>query len=161
VARSLGLADQSARWAVASLSDRLAGRQLLLVLDQCEHLADGCAVMADALLRTSPSLRIIATSRHVLGVAGEVTMTVPPMTVPAEDSPTSPEELLRSEAVRLFADRAKRARRAFPGGRGRARHRDRQPGRGRPAAARLRPYHGIAAVTPPAVRGATPTWRAR
>lgn len=62
VARSLGLSDQSARWAVASLSDRLAGRQLLLVLDQCEHLADGCAVMADALLRASPSLRIIATS---------------------------------------------------------------------------------------------------
>jgi len=106
VARSLGLADQSARWAVASLSDRLAGRQLLLVLDQCEHLADGCAVMADALLRASPSLRIIATSRHVLGVAGEVTMTVPPMTVPAEDSPANPEELLRFEAVRLFADRA-------------------------------------------------------
>ena len=106
VARSLGLSDQSARWAVAALSDRLAGRQLLLVLDQCEHLADGCAVMADALLRASPSLRIIATSRHVLGVAGEVTVTVPPMTVPAEDGPTSPEELLRFEAVRLFADRA-------------------------------------------------------
>ena len=87
VARSLGLSDKSARWAVASLADYLEGRQLLLVLDGCEHLADACAVMADALLRGCPGLRIIATSRHVLGVAGEVTIAVPPMTVPAEDSP--------------------------------------------------------------------------
>jgi DNA-binding CsgD family transcriptional regulator len=106
VARSLGLADKSARWAVASLSDRLASRRILLVLDQCEHLADACAVMADALLRACPSLRIIATSRHVLGVAGEVTVAVPPMTVPADCPSAVPEELLCYEAVRLFADRA-------------------------------------------------------
>src|SRR5215469_2935971 len=106
VARSLGLSDWSARWAVASLSDHLAGRQVLLVLDQCEHLADACAVMADALLRGCLGLRIIATSRHVLGVAGEVTVTVPPMTVPAGCPPDRAEELLRYEAVRLFADRA-------------------------------------------------------
>jgi predicted ATPase/DNA-binding CsgD family transcriptional regulator len=106
VARSLGLADKSARWAVASLSDRLASRRVLLVLDQCEHLADACAVMADALLRACPGLRIVATSRHVLGVAGEVTVAVPPMTVPADCPSAVPEELLRYEAVRLFADRA-------------------------------------------------------
>jgi predicted ATPase/DNA-binding NarL/FixJ family response regulator len=105
VARSLGLADKSGRWAVASLSDRLAGRRVLLVLDQCEHLADACAVMADALLRACPGLRIIATSRHVLGVTGEVTVAVPPMAVPA-DGTAVPEELLCYEAVRLFADRA-------------------------------------------------------
>ncbi len=111
VARSLGLSDQSARWAVATLADYLAAKQVLLVLDGCEHLADGCAVMADALLRACPGLRIIATSRHVLGVAGEVTVAVPPMTVPAEASsadasPAAAEELLRYEAVRLFAGRA-------------------------------------------------------
>ena len=105
VARSLGLSDKSARWAVASLADYLENRQLLLVLDGCEHLADACAVMADMLLRGCPGLRIIATSRHVLGVAGEVTIAVPPMTVPAEDSPNGPEELLGYEAVRLFAGR--------------------------------------------------------
>ena len=87
VARSLGLSDQSARWAVASLADYLEDRQLLLVLDGCEHLADACAVMADALLRGCPGLRIIATSRHVLGVAGEVTIAVPPMTVPGRGRP--------------------------------------------------------------------------
>jgi predicted ATPase/DNA-binding NarL/FixJ family response regulator len=111
VARSLGLYDRSARWAVAALSDYLAGRQVLLVLDQCEHLADGCAVMADALLRGCPGLRIVATSRHVLGVAGEVTvpvppMPVPPMTVPEGCPAQGAADLLQYESVRLFADRA-------------------------------------------------------
>ena len=106
VARSLGLSDRSARWVVASLADRLEARRVLLVLDQCEHLADACAVLADALLRGCPGLRILATSRHVLGVTGEVTVPVPPMTVPAIDGPDEPGELLRFEAVRLFAERA-------------------------------------------------------
>src|SRR6516225_8860583 len=106
VVRSLGLSDQSARWAVASLADYLRDRQVLLVVDGCEHLADACAVMADVLLRGCPELRIIATSRHVLGVAGEVTIAVPPMTIPAEGDRVGPEELLRYEAVRLFSARA-------------------------------------------------------
>src|SRR4029077_623660 len=66
VARSLGLSNRSARWAVASLADYLEARRALLVLDQCEHLADACAVLAEALLRGCPGLRILATSRHVL-----------------------------------------------------------------------------------------------
>jgi predicted ATPase/DNA-binding CsgD family transcriptional regulator len=106
VARSFGLSDRSARWAVASLADYLQVRRVLLVLDQCEHLADACAVLADALLRSCPGLWILATSRHVLGVAGEVTVPVPPMTVPATDGPNEPGELLRFEAVRLFEERA-------------------------------------------------------
>jgi predicted ATPase len=105
VARSLGLSDRSSRWVVAGLSDYLEGRQALLVLDGCEHLADACAVMADALLRSCPQLRIMATSRHVLGVAGEVTIAVPPMTVPPAGLADA-EELMRFEAVRLFAERA-------------------------------------------------------
>jgi predicted ATPase/DNA-binding CsgD family transcriptional regulator len=106
VARSLGLSDQSRRWAVAALADYLEPRCLLLVLDQCEHLADACAVMADALLRGCPGLHIIATSRHVLSVAGEVTVVVPPMTIPAGGGSARPEELARYEAVRLFTGRA-------------------------------------------------------
>jgi predicted ATPase/DNA-binding CsgD family transcriptional regulator len=106
VARSLGLSDRSARYGVASLADYLQARRVLLVLDGCEHLADACAVLADALLRGCQGLRIITTSRHVLGVAGEVTIPVPPMTVPAIEGPNGPGELLRFEAVRLFADRA-------------------------------------------------------
>jgi predicted ATPase/DNA-binding NarL/FixJ family response regulator len=105
VVRSLGLSDKSAPWAMAPLADYLRDRQLLLVMDGCEHLADACAVMADTLLRSCPGLRIIATSRHVLGVAGEVTVAVPPMTIPAEGDPAAPGELLRYEAVRLFTAR--------------------------------------------------------
>jgi predicted ATPase/DNA-binding CsgD family transcriptional regulator len=105
VARSLGLFDQSASWGVATLADSLAGRHVLLVLDNCEHLLDACAVLASALLRTCPGLRILATSRQVLGVPGEVTFPVPPMSVPAEGQLPGSDSLLEYEAVRLFAER--------------------------------------------------------
>jgi predicted ATPase len=105
VARAFGLRDQSASWAVATLADSLAGRQALLVLDNCEHLLDACAVLADALLRACPYVRIIVTSRQVLGVPGEVTFPVLPMSVPAEGQLPVSESLLEYEAVRLFAER--------------------------------------------------------
>jgi predicted ATPase len=105
VARAFGLLDQSAGWAVATLADRLAGRHALLVLDNCEHLLDACAVLAGALLRACPDLRILATSRQVLGVPGEVTFAVPPMSVPEEGQLPVSERLLEYEAVRLFAER--------------------------------------------------------
>jgi non-specific serine/threonine protein kinase len=105
VARAFGLRDQSAGWAVATLADSLAGRQALLVLDNCEHLLDACAVLAGALLRACPGLRILATSRQVLGVPGEVTFPVPPMSVPEEGRLPVSESLLEYEAVRLFAER--------------------------------------------------------
>ena len=105
VARAFGLLDQSAGWAVATLADSLAGRHALLVLDNCEHLLDACAVLAGALLRACPDLRILATSRQVLGVPGEVTFPVPPMSVPAEGQLPVSENALEYEAVRLFAER--------------------------------------------------------
>jgi predicted ATPase/DNA-binding CsgD family transcriptional regulator len=105
IARAFGLLDRSSGWAVATLSDSLAGRQALLVLDNCEHLLDTCAVLAEALLRACPELRILATSRQVLGVPGEVTVPVPPLPVPAEGELTAAGSLLDYEAVRLFAER--------------------------------------------------------
>ena len=105
VARSLGLLDQSSRWGVATLAERLAARQILLVVDNCEHLRDACAVLVGALLRACPELRILATSREVLGVTGEVTFPVPPMPVPAEGALPGAQSLLGYEAVRLFAER--------------------------------------------------------
>src|SRR5262249_59714944 len=83
VARSLGLSDQSARWAGATLADYLAARQVLLLLDGCEHLADACAVMAEAPLRSCPQLRIITTSRDGLRGVGAATLPVPPRPRPA------------------------------------------------------------------------------
>jgi predicted ATPase/DNA-binding NarL/FixJ family response regulator len=106
VARSLRLSDQAARWGVTALSDYLAARQALLILDGCEHLTDGCAVLSDALLRACPELRIMATSRHVLRVAGEVTVVVPPMSMPGEAGPGGLADPSQFEAVRLFAERA-------------------------------------------------------
>jgi predicted ATPase/DNA-binding CsgD family transcriptional regulator len=105
VARAVGLLDQSAGWAVATLSEHLAGRQTLLVLDNCEHLLDACAVLASAVLRACPGVRMLATSRQVLGITGEVTFTVPPLSVPDAGGVRPPEKLLQFEAVRLFAER--------------------------------------------------------
>jgi predicted ATPase len=105
VARGVGLLDQSAGWAVGTLSEHLAGRQALLVLDNCEHLLDACAVLAGAILRACPGVRVLATSRQVLGVTGEVTFAVPPLSVPDRGDRRPPEKLLQFEAVRLFAER--------------------------------------------------------
>jgi predicted ATPase/DNA-binding NarL/FixJ family response regulator len=104
VARGVGLLDQSAGWAPATLSEHLTGRQALLVLDNCEHLLDACAVLAGAVLRACPGVRILATSRQALGVTGEVTLPVPPLSVP-DRGDLRPEKLLQFEAVRLFAER--------------------------------------------------------
>jgi predicted ATPase/DNA-binding CsgD family transcriptional regulator len=105
VAGAFGLLDQSSSWAVGTLADSLADRHALLVLDNCEHLLDACAVLAGALLRACPELRILATSRQVLGVPGEVTVPVPPLSVPAAGQLPASESLLGYEAVRLFAER--------------------------------------------------------
>jgi len=104
VARAVGLLDQSAGWTAGTLSQHLAGRQVLLVLDNCEHLLDACAVLASAVLRACPGVRILATSRQVLGVTGEVTFAVPPLAVPDCDDAGSG-GLLKFEAVQLFAER--------------------------------------------------------
>ena len=74
--------DLSAGLSLSSLAEYLAGRRLLLVLDNCEHLLDGCATLASTLSASCPQLHVLATSRQALGVAGEVRMVVPPMSLP-------------------------------------------------------------------------------
>jgi predicted ATPase len=64
---ALGVHDLSAGASLSSLTEYLAGRRLLLVLDNCEHLLDGCATLAGALIRSCPDLRVLATSRQALG----------------------------------------------------------------------------------------------
>ena len=108
VAGALGLQDTSTRWLVSTLADFLARRRLLLILDNCEHLLDACAVLADSLLHTCPDLKILATSREALGIGGETVLQVPPLPVP-EDPVPSPEALLRYDAVCLFVERARAA----------------------------------------------------
>ncbi|MFI7320975.1 ATP-binding protein [Streptomyces venezuelae] len=84
VITALGLQDQTGRSSVAVLTECLAGRDVLLVLDTCEHLRDECASLAGALLAALPGLRILATSRAALGVCGESIVPVGPMSTGPE-----------------------------------------------------------------------------
>ncbi|MEV4065656.1 ATP-binding protein [Nonomuraea dietziae] len=107
VTEALEIPDLSTRPLLEVVAEHLRDRQTLVVLDNCEHLLHGCAVMAETLVRSAPGLRILATSRQVLGVAGEQTMVVPPLPLLDGDMSRppgrSPEQ---SDAVRLFAERA-------------------------------------------------------
>jgi predicted ATPase len=106
VAAVLGVREEPGRPLLATLTDALRAKRLVLVLDNCEHLLDACARLAEALLRACAGLRILATSREALGIAGEVPYRVPSLAVPAAHDPPPVEALARYEAVRLFAERA-------------------------------------------------------
>src|SRR5262249_16352425 len=84
----------------------LADRRMLLVLDNCEHLLDACAVLVDTLLQACPHLRFLATSRQPLGIAGETTFRVPSLGLPDADLRPSTTAWRACEAVALFEDRA-------------------------------------------------------
>jgi predicted ATPase/DNA-binding NarL/FixJ family response regulator len=103
---ALGLQDRSAGWSLSTLTEHLAGQRLLLLLDNCEHLLDGCAVLASTLISACPALHVLATSRQALGVAGEVRMVVPPMSLPGDPDEDSSPRLLGSDAVWLLSERA-------------------------------------------------------
>jgi predicted ATPase len=104
---TLGVADEPGRAPLVVLGDYLRRRIVLLVLDNCEHLIDACAQLAEALLRQCPGLRILATSREMLGVAGELAWRVPSLSLPDPQQPLTVAELERSEAIQLFVQRAR------------------------------------------------------
>lgn len=104
LAKALAVEAQPGQDAVDAVSDWLGSRRVLLVLDNAEHLVDASARLADRLLRHCMDLTVLATSRERLGVDGELSYRVPPMTT-AEG--TINEDLLGCEAVRLFIDRAR------------------------------------------------------
>ncbi|WP_082459794.1 MULTISPECIES: LuxR C-terminal-related transcriptional regulator [unclassified Mycobacterium] len=98
--RALGLPDQAGRSTMDTLTRVIAGRHMLIVLDNCEHLIDACASLTVALLATCPAVTILATSREPIRVAGEVAWAVPSLS-------------LAGEAIALFTDRARRVRADF------------------------------------------------
>ena len=104
VAKKLGVAEQPDRSLIEGVLDQLNGKQLLLVLDNCEHLVHACARLVETLIRL-PGVRVLATSREALGVAGERRYPLVPMRRP----PTglSVTELSQFDAVRLFIERAR------------------------------------------------------
>ncbi len=100
VARAFGLPDQPGRSTMDTLTRFIADRQMLVVLDNCEHLLDASAALTNALLGAAAGLTLLATSREPIGVAGEVSWRVPSLS-------------LADEAIELFTDRARRARPDF------------------------------------------------
>lgn len=90
----------------SDLADYLENKSLLVVLDNCEHLTDACAVLASKLLAAAPGLRILVTSRHVLGVEGEQILSVPPLSTPDGEAEVGAGDPTRYESVSLFLDRA-------------------------------------------------------
>jgi len=99
VASAAGVAEENGRPLLDTLADALRPRRLLLALDNCEHLLDACARLSQRLLASSAELRLLATSREPLRVAGEAVWPVPPLPVTA--SGPSP-----GDAVQLFSERA-------------------------------------------------------
>jgi predicted ATPase/DNA-binding CsgD family transcriptional regulator len=106
VAAALRLPERAGVPPLDTLTDFLRPRTLLLVLDNCEHLIEGCAKLADRLLRDCPDLRILATSREPLMISGEATLPVPPLSVPHTGHGHAPAKLDRYEAVALFTERS-------------------------------------------------------
>ncbi len=85
VAAALGVEDRAQRPTALALVDALQDRQLLLILDNCEHLVQACAELATTLLRRCSGLRILTTSREPLGVIGETAWRVPPLSLPDDE----------------------------------------------------------------------------
>jgi predicted ATPase/class 3 adenylate cyclase len=111
VARVLGVRERPHSDLLDDILERLRESQLLLVLDNCEHLADTCARLAEDLLRSCPEIRLLATSREPLGVPGERVFRTASLAVPAADD--GPDAIACAEAVILFADRAAAALGSF------------------------------------------------
>jgi non-specific serine/threonine protein kinase len=113
VALALGVREVASEPILTTLRAHLGPRHLLLVLDNCEHLLDGAARLADALLRHCPQLRIAATSREPLGTAGETSWRLPSLALPDPGQPLPTERLLGYESIKLFVERASAARPGF------------------------------------------------
>lgn len=113
IASVLGARAPSGRRSLlASLTDALASRRLLLVLDNCEHVIGGAARVAETLLRACPRLQILATSREPLRISGEAVWRTPALALPPEPLPAL-EVLAQVESVALFLDRARARQRDF------------------------------------------------
>lgn len=112
VAAALGIAEHAYRSVAESIRGSVRNKQMLIVLDNCEHIADVCARLVADVLAASAGLRIIATSRETLEVPGEIVWTVQPLVLPDTRS-THPRVIARSPAVRLFVERAAQARPGF------------------------------------------------
>ncbi len=109
VTAALGLRPRGDGPALQVLTDQLADWQALLILDSCEHLLPASAILAEVLLRGCPALRVLATTRESLAIAGEALFPVPPLPCPQPGARPGPAELRGYDSVALFLNRAEAA----------------------------------------------------
>jgi predicted ATPase/class 3 adenylate cyclase len=106
ICEALEITAQPGRPALGTLLDALAPQAMLIVLDNCEHLIGACAKAAEAILRSCPRVRLVATSREPLGIGGEAIYRVPPLSLPGPGD-TDVLAAESSDAVALFVDRVR------------------------------------------------------
>ncbi len=113
VAATYGLREEGGQSMLANLISHLHPKTCLLLLDNCEHLIDACANLAADLLHACPNVSILATSREALGIAGEISFLIEPLSVPDSNHSLPIENLVEYDGVRLFVERAKAAFQGF------------------------------------------------
>ena len=106
VASVLSIKEEPGKPILTTLTEYLKGKKLLFLIDNCEHVLDSSAKLADALIRNCPGVQILATSREGLGIAGETTFRVPSLSLPDPKQVQTPESLSHFESAQLFIDRA-------------------------------------------------------
>jgi predicted ATPase/DNA-binding CsgD family transcriptional regulator len=113
LAAALGCRERAGEAVLDTLLAFLASRQLLLVLDNCEHLIESCAALAGRVLDACSNVRLLATSREPMRIANETAWRVPSLAVPDPGSALEPAELLAYPAIRLFVERAHAVKQNF------------------------------------------------
>ena len=109
----LGVQEEPGRPLTETLADEVRSQEMLLVLDNCEHLVEAAASLASVLLGRCPNLRVLATSREALGVTGETLFAVSPLSLPDPHLLPAADALADYEAARLFVERARAIRPGF------------------------------------------------
>ena len=113
VSAALALPERRQGTVEDSIVAALRNQRLLVVLDNCEQVVDAAAALVDALVESCPAVNVLATSREALEVEGEVTYPVRPLATPSADDGANVEALLENDAIRLFVERARTAKREF------------------------------------------------
>jgi predicted ATPase/DNA-binding SARP family transcriptional activator len=109
LAAALGVREQPGRPLLDALLDSVRAKSLLLLLDNCEHVIETCAQLAESLLRAAPSLHIVASSRETFGITGETVYRVPPLALPDPRHLGNLNALAHNDSVHLLVDRAQAA----------------------------------------------------
>ena len=113
IATTIGLRDERQFPVLDMLCDYLREKHMLILLDNCEHLVEACAQLADTILHACPQIRILVTSREALGIAGETSYLVPSLELPDVQNLPTTESVSQYEAIRLFTERALAATQKF------------------------------------------------